>query len=29
VGTALYLATDDSRMVTGQLILHDGGVSFH
>jgi NAD(P)-dependent dehydrogenase (short-subunit alcohol dehydrogenase family) len=29
VGTAIYLASDDSRMITGQLILHDGGVSLH
>jgi len=29
VGTALYLASDDSRQITGQLILHDGGVSLH
>jgi len=29
VGTALYLAGDDSRQITGQLILHDGGVSLH
>ncbi|HSW40591.1 MAG TPA: SDR family oxidoreductase, partial [Acidobacteriota bacterium] len=29
VGAALFLATDDSRMITGQLILHDGGMSFH
>jgi NAD(P)-dependent dehydrogenase (short-subunit alcohol dehydrogenase family) len=27
VGTAIYLASDDSRMVTGQLIIHDGGLS--
>ncbi len=29
VGTALYLATEDSAFVTGQLIVHDGGLSFH
>ena len=29
VGTALYLASDDSKLITGQLILHDGGVSLH
>ena len=29
VGTAVFLASDDSRMVTGQLILHDGGMSMH
>jgi len=29
VGTALYLASDDSKMITGQLILHDGGMSMH
>jgi NAD(P)-dependent dehydrogenase (short-subunit alcohol dehydrogenase family) len=27
VGTAIYLASDDSKMVTGQLIIHDGGFS--
>jgi len=29
VGTALYLATDDSKLITGQLIIHDGGLSLH
>jgi len=29
VGTAIFLASDDSRMITGQLILHDGGMSMH
>ena len=29
VGTAIYLASNDSRMVTGQLILHDGGMTMH
>jgi NAD(P)-dependent dehydrogenase (short-subunit alcohol dehydrogenase family) len=29
VGTAIYLAGDDSKLITGQLIIHDGGVSLH
>jgi NAD(P)-dependent dehydrogenase (short-subunit alcohol dehydrogenase family) len=29
VGTAIYLASDDSRLITGQLIVHDGGFSMH
>jgi NAD(P)-dependent dehydrogenase (short-subunit alcohol dehydrogenase family) len=29
VGTAIFLASDDSRMITGQLILNDGGISLH
>jgi NAD(P)-dependent dehydrogenase (short-subunit alcohol dehydrogenase family) len=29
VGTALYLASDDSKLITGQLIIHDAGISLH
>ena len=29
VGTAIYLASDDSALITGQLIIHDGGMSLH
>ena len=29
VGTALFLASDDSKLITGQLIVHDAGISFH
>ena len=29
VGTAVFLASDDSRLITGQLIIHDGGLSLH
>ncbi|MBN1569512.1 MAG: glucose 1-dehydrogenase [Acidobacteria bacterium] len=29
VGTAIYLACDDSRLITGQMIVHDGGFSLH
>ncbi len=29
VGTAIFLASGDSNFITGQLIVHDGGMSFH
>jgi len=29
VGTAIYLASDDSKLITGQLFVHDGGMSMH
>lgn len=29
LGTALFLATDDSAFISGQMIVHDGGLSFH
>ena len=29
VGTAIFLASEDSKFITGQLIVHDGGMSFH
>ena len=29
VGTAIFLASDDSEFITGQLVLCDGGTSFH
>jgi NAD(P)-dependent dehydrogenase (short-subunit alcohol dehydrogenase family) len=29
VGTAVFLASDMSNFITGQLIVHDGGMSFH
>ena len=29
IGLALFLSTDDSAFITGQMIVHDGGLSFH
>ena len=29
VGTAIYLGSDMCGMVTGQIIVHDGGMTFH
>lgn len=29
VGTAIYFASDDSKLVSGQLIIQDGGLSLH
>lgn len=29
VGTAIFLASEDSAFITGQLVLIDGGASFH
>jgi NAD(P)-dependent dehydrogenase (short-subunit alcohol dehydrogenase family) len=29
VGTAIYFASDDSNLVSGQLIIQDGGLSLH
>jgi NAD(P)-dependent dehydrogenase (short-subunit alcohol dehydrogenase family) len=29
VGTAIFLACDDSKRLSGQLILHDGGLTMH
>ncbi len=29
VGTAVFLASDESGLITGQMIVHDAGISFH
>jgi NAD(P)-dependent dehydrogenase (short-subunit alcohol dehydrogenase family) len=29
VGTAVFLASDMSNFITGQLLVHDGGMTFH
>jgi NAD(P)-dependent dehydrogenase (short-subunit alcohol dehydrogenase family) len=29
IGVALFLATDDSAFITGQMIVHDGGLSLY
>ncbi len=29
IGTAIFLASEDSRFITGQMINHDGGVSLY
>jgi NAD(P)-dependent dehydrogenase (short-subunit alcohol dehydrogenase family) len=29
IGTALFLATEDSAFITGQMIVHDGGLSLY
>jgi NAD(P)-dependent dehydrogenase (short-subunit alcohol dehydrogenase family) len=29
VGIAILLASDENNLITGQLIIHDGGMSFH
>jgi NAD(P)-dependent dehydrogenase (short-subunit alcohol dehydrogenase family) len=29
VGTAVFLASDESSLITGQMIVHNSGISFH